>query len=132
MVIVLNIGRNVLELLGKFQNNFKNLQTNGHFTWKTEYVSLLTSNIPQRVFVGLKNFQAKTVEMNVQCLFYRYSNKKMQIHVSDYYAISTLLYFLNFPYIFHMDNWGIKSLIFVLQNKSNLKYENNFTYIQQY
>ena len=48
---------NFTETFGKFQSYFKNLQTNGHVTWKLEYVYLPSSSMPQWVFVGLSKLK---------------------------------------------------------------------------
>jgi hypothetical protein len=70
--------------------------------------------MPQRVFVGFRNLKAKIMEgkrnmFNVQYLFQRQSSKK-EANISDFYAIGTLLHFLDGSDIFHMANRGIKSI----------------------
>jgi len=59
MVIAFIIWRILLKMLVNFKVILKKLQTNGHFTWKLEFVYLLTTNVLQRVFVVLRNWKQK-------------------------------------------------------------------------
>jgi len=75
------------------------------------YFQYASTSICRFEIIRRKIMEEKRNVFNSQYLFQTQNNKKKQTQLSNFYAIGTILYFLNFSDIFHMTSTGITSII---------------------